>query len=237
MQAASTGIGTGTNANASTNKCKLVILISGGGSNLQSFIDNSINGTLNAEIAAVISNKADAYGLQRASNAGIATDVIDHTEFDSREAFDETLKQHIESYAPDLVILAGFMRILSSDFVQHFHGRLLNIHPSLLPKYPGLNTHQRALDAGDSETGATVHFVTEELDGGPAIIQASVSISTDDDASSLAEKVLQHEHVIYPEAARWFAEGRLKLDGNHAIFDNEKLPVTGIQFNQLENQK
>ena len=211
--------------------CKLVILISGGGSNLQSFIDAVSNGTLPAEIVAVCSNRPDAFGLERAANAGIATELIDHTDFASREAFDAELMQRIDTYSPDLVILAGFMRILTPGFVQNFHGRLLNIHPSLLPNYPGLHTHQRAIDAGDQYAGATVHFVTEELDGGPAIIQAAVPIAADDNAETLAQRVLTKEHIIYPLAAQWFAEGKLTLEANYALLENTQLPAGGYQYN------
>ncbi|MFA7553389.1 MAG: phosphoribosylglycinamide formyltransferase [Spongiibacteraceae bacterium] len=213
-----------------TPNCRLVILISGGGSNLQSFIDSVNAETLNATIAAVISNKPNAKGLERATAAGIPTQAIDHTAFASREAFDAELMQQIDQYQPDLVILAGFMRILTPQFVQHFQGRLLNIHPSLLPKYPGLHTHQRAIDAGDHFAGATVHFVTEELDGGPAIIQASVTIEANDTADTLAQRILLQEHRIYPLAAQWFAEGRLQLVNNTATLDQQALTAGGIQF-------
>jgi phosphoribosylglycinamide formyltransferase-1 len=209
-------------------RCRIVILISGSGSNLQSFIDSAARGELPADIVAVISNRADAFGLERARKAHIATDVLDHKTFASREAFDAALQQCIDRHAPDLVILAGFMRILTEGFVRHYHGRLLNIHPSLLPKYPGLHTHQRAIDAGDSEAGATVHFVTEELDGGAAIIQARVPILPGDDAATLAQRVLQREHVIYPLAAQWFAEGRLQLRDNRTVLDGKTLPESGV---------
>ncbi|AMO67716.1 phosphoribosylglycinamide formyltransferase [gamma proteobacterium BDW918] len=213
--------------------CKLVILLSGSGSNLQAFIDASRDGLLpSVEICAVISNKAQAFGLERAKQAGIATACIDHTQFASREAFDAELQVCIDSYDADLVVLAGFMRILTPGFVRHYLGRLINIHPSLLPKYPGLHTHQRALDAGDREAGATVHFVTEELDGGPAIIQAKIPVFPGDDAAALATRVLSKEHTIYPLAARWFAEGRLVLQDSKAVFDEQVLPETGILFQQ-----
>lgn len=210
--------------------CRLVILISGSGSNLQAFIDAVARGELHARIAAVISNKADAGGLQRAAAVNIPTAIIDHKQFASREAFDEELRVRVDSYQPDLVVLAGFMRILTPVFLRPFQGRLINIHPSLLPKYPGLHTHQRALDAGDSEAGATVHFVTEELDGGPAILQASVPTLAGDDAGAVAARVLVQEHRIYPLAAQWFAEGRLRLQDNRAMLDNEPLPPTGFIF-------
>ena len=211
--------------------CKLVILVSGSGSNLQSFIDAAATKALDAEVAAVVCNRPGAYGLTRAANAGIATELVDHTDYENRESFDAELISRIDSYQPDLVILAGFMRILTPGFVNHYLGRLLNIHPSLLPKYPGLHTHQRAIDAGDSEAGATVHFVTEELDGGPPIIQASVPIEQGDTAGDLAKRILVQEHQIYPLAAQWFAEGRLTLDANKAQLDDKQLPDSGQRFN------
>ncbi|MBB3047728.1 phosphoribosylglycinamide formyltransferase-1 [Litorivivens lipolytica] len=211
--------------------CKIVILISGSGSNLQAFIDAAAKGELPASIAAVISNRPLAKGLDRAREAGIATAALDHTTFESRDAFDAALLELIDGYQPDLVILAGFMRILGADFVRHFRGRMLNIHPSLLPKYPGLNTHQRAIDAGDAEAGATVHFVTEELDGGPPVIHARVPVEPGDTAELLASRVLEQEHRIYPLAAQWFAQGRLVLNGNRAEFDGKALPASGYSFN------
>ncbi|QQD17614.1 phosphoribosylglycinamide formyltransferase [Spongiibacter nanhainus] len=211
--------------------CRIVVLISGSGSNLQSLIDAGQSGELgDADVVAVLSNKPGAYGLERAQQAGIATDCVEHQRFDSREAFDNALRDAIDRHQPDLVILAGFMRILTPDFVRHYRGRLLNIHPSLLPKYPGLHTHQRALDAGDTEAGATVHFVTEELDGGPPIIQAKVPTLPDDSAETLAARVLSKEHRIYPLAARWFAEGRLQLNDSEARLDDKALPPTGWQY-------
>lgn len=208
----------------------LVILISGSGSNLQTFIDHCQQGLLDANIACVISNKADAYGLTRAKQAGIKTKVLDHKQFASREAFDEALADIIEPYQPDLVILAGFMRILTPAFVTRFMGKMLNIHPSLLPKYPGLNTHQRAIDAGDKQAGVTVHFVTPELDGGPAILQAAVNIEANETADTLSKKVLQQEHRIYPLAAQWFLQGRVKLHENICYFENQALPETGKSY-------
>lgn len=201
----------------------LVVLISGSGSNLQAFLDAIRDGSLRAEIRAVISNRPQAQGLARAQRAGIPTHVLDHREYPSREAFDEALAQQVAGYQPDLVILAGFMRILTSSFVARFQGRLLNIHPSLLPKYPGLHTHQRAIDAGDSCAGATVHFVTDELDGGPPIVQAQVPIHPGDDADSLAARVLEQEHRIYPLAALWFCERRLRLENGKAVLDDTPL--------------
>lgn len=208
----------------------LAILISGRGSNMQAFIDACASGELDASITLVISNNPGAAGLQRAAEAGIATCCIDHRDFDSREDFDRALVEQLEQQQVDLVILAGFMRILTPVFLQPFAGRLLNIHPSLLPKYPGLNTHQRALDAGDTEAGVTVHFVTPELDGGPPIIQARVPVLPGDTADSLAARVITQEHVIYPIAAKWFIQGRLRLTDQGACLDGEPLPATGIPY-------
>ena len=211
----------------SSPQCKVVVLISGSGSNLQALIDNIASGDNPAQISAVISNRADAYGLQRAQAAGIATQVLDHKQFDGREAFDAALAAAIDAHQPQLVVLAGFMRILSAGFVRHYQGRLLNIHPSLLPKYKGLHTHQRALDAGDTEHGCSVHFVSEELDGGPLVVQAVVPVQSDDSPTSLAQRVHEQEHVIYPLAVRWFAEGRLQLAAQGAMLDEQLLPSTG----------
>lgn len=208
-------------------KKRLVILISGSGSNLQAFIDQCADGRLNAQIVCVLSNKPDVQGLQRAAHAGIAAQVIDHTQFASREAFDAAMADAIDACKPDAVILAGFMRILTPAFVARFQGRLLNIHPSLLPNYPGLNTHQRAIDAGDSHAGASVHFVTAELDGGPVIVQAQVAIDAQDNAATLAHKVQHQEHIIYPAATRWLLEGRLALHEDGAYLDQQKLPQSG----------
>lgn len=207
--------------------CNVVVLISGSGSNLQALIDSVAHDGNPARIGAVISNRADAYGLERAKQAGIATKLLDHKQFDGREAFDAALIQAIDAHQPDLVVLAGFMRILTPGFVQHYAGRLLNIHPSLLPKHKGLHTHQRAIEAGDSEHGCSVHFVTEELDGGPLVVQAVLPVMTDDTADSLARRVHQQEHQIYPLAVRWFAEGRLRLGAQGAMLDGEPLPASG----------
>jgi len=212
----------------SKGKRRIVVLISGGGSNLQSFIDGCADGTLNGDVIAVISNKAGVKGLERAAAAAIPNITLDHNSFASRTEFDVALADVIDSFSPDLVVLAGFMRILTPQFVNRFLGRLINIHPSLLPKYPGLHTHQRAIDAGDSEGGATVHFVTAELDGGPGIVQAQVELLENDTAEDLASRVLVYEHQIYPLAAQWFCEGRLELRDAHVILDNELLPEGGI---------
>lgn len=210
--------------------CRIVVLLSGSGSNLQAFIDQTASGELPARLVGVISNRADAFGLKRAEAADIPTVTLDHKTFASREEFDAALLARVQGLAADLVILAGFMRILTPVFVRPLTGRLLNIHPSLLPLYPGLHTHQRALDAGDSHAGATVHFVTDELDGGPPIIQARVAVQPGDTAQTLAARVLEQEHRIYPLAARWFAEGRLQLCDHRAVLDGAALPVTGYPY-------
>ncbi|MBP3859483.1 phosphoribosylglycinamide formyltransferase [Pseudomonas fragi] len=207
--------------------CDVVVLLSGTGSNLQALIDSDDVKASPATIRAVISNRADAYGLQRAKDAGIDTRVLDHKAFEGREAFDAALIEVIDEFKPQLVVLAGFMRILSADFVRHYQGRLLNIHPSLLPKYKGLHTHQRALEAGDGEHGCSVHFVTEELDGGPLVVQAVIPVESDDSPHSLAQRVHTQEHRIYPLAVRWFAEGRLSLDEQGALLDGQLLAASG----------
>jgi len=203
-------------------KLPVVVLISGGGSNLQALIDGA-NASGAYEIVAVVSNKADAYGLVRAAQAGIATAVLDHREFADRETFDTALAGLIDGFKPGLVVLAGFMRILTPGFVRHYAGRMLNIHPSLLPKYQGLNTHARALEAGDVEHGCSVHFVTEELDGGPVVAQAKVAVLPGDTPQSLAARVLEQEHRLYPAVVRWFSEGRLRWNSTAPVFDNQPL--------------
>ena len=213
-----------------TARARLAVLISGRGSNLQAFIEASASGALGAEIAVVISNNPAAAGLQLAAGAGIPTRSIDHRQFPSREAFDAALAEAVEQWQVDLVILAGFMRILTPIFILPFSGRLLNVHPSLLPRYPGLNTHQRALDAGDREAGVTVHFVTLELDGGPPIVQARVPILPGDTAQTLADRVIVQEHRIYPLAAQWVLSGRLRLTEQGACLDGEPIPATGIDY-------
>ncbi len=210
-------------------KIRTVVLISGSGSNLQALIDACAAPDYPAEIVAVISNRADAYGLIRAQENKIETAVLDHQPFASREAFDAQLQQLIDRYTPDLVVLAGFMRILTPALVSHYLGRMLNIHPSLLPLYPGLHTHRRALEAGDREHGATVHFVTPELDGGPPVVQASIPIEAGDTEASLAKRVLIQEHVIYPLAVRWFAEGKLVLREGEALFEGRPVPPGGVR--------
>ena len=202
---------------------RIVVLISGNGSNLQAIIDDIHDDEIDASIVAVISNKSKAYGLQRAEQAGIDTVVVENTNSASREEYDQQLQQTIDQYQPDLVVLAGFMRILTDEFVNHYHGRLINIHPSLLPKYQGLNTHQRVLDAGDTHHGASVHFVIPELDAGPLILQAEVAIHSDDTAAILAQRVHTQEHIIYPLVIKWFAEGRVKMVDNKTFKDGKEL--------------
>lgn len=205
----------------------IVVLISGSGSNLQALLDSCATGFIPGKITGVISNKANAFGLKRAEAAGVATAVLSHKGFDSREDYDQALIAAIEQFKPDLIVLAGFMRILTPEFVQHFSGKLLNIHPSLLPKYQGLATHQRAIDAGDTEHGCSVHFVTEQLDGGPVILQAKVPIFPGDDASVVAERVHAQEHQIYPLVVRWFCQDRLQQKANEAWLDGNLLPAQG----------
>lgn len=209
---------------------KIVILISGSGSNLQSFIDACSTGIVDGKIMAVISNRPGVKGLDRASAADIPNIVIDHRAFQSREEFDQHLAEVITSFTPDLVVLAGFMRILTDGFVNQFIGKLINIHPSLLPSYPGLNTHQRAIEAGDSTAGATVHFVTPELDGGPAILQAAVPILPKDTAVDLAARVLIVEHEIYPVVAQWYCQGRVVMDQGKVFYDGIAVGESGLLF-------
>lgn len=193
---------------------KVVILISGRGSNMEAIVRAQIPG---AQIAAVISNRPDAAGLGFAAAHGIAAQIVDHKDYPSREAFDAALAATIDAHEPDLVVLAGFMRVLTDGFVSHYAGRLLNIHPSLLPSFPGLHTHQRALEAGVRVHGTTVHFVTPTLDCGPIIIQAVVPVLLGDDEAALAARVLEQEHRIYPQAVRWFVEGRLSLGADGRV--------------------
>lgn len=209
---------------------RIVILISGTGSNMVSIVDTLKDQNLDACVAGVISNRPDVAGLQHAQDRDIPTKVVDHKEFASREEFDLMLMRAIDDFSADLVVLAGFMRILTPDFVSRYQGRLLNIHPSLLPKYPGLNTHQRAIDAGDAEHGSSVHFVTEELDGGPVIAQAAIKILEDDDANNLKSRVQQQEYILYPIVVKWFVEGRLSMKNNQALLDGQPIPSGGVQL-------
>lgn len=196
---------------------RYVVLISGSGTNLQALIDAGERGEIPGTLAVVISNRPDAKGLERAASHGIATQVLDHKGYADRESYDAALMTAIDQHAPDLVVLAGFMRILTPGFVQHYEGRLLNIHPSLLPAYKGLNTHQRALDAGEKVHGCSVHFVTPELDGGPVIAQARVAVQSDDTPTSLAARVQTMEYPLYVRCVSLFMAGRLTLDRKSGI--------------------
>ena len=194
---------------------RAVILISGNGSNLHSLIDNAKN--IDLEICSVISNKEDAFGLKRAERANISTNFVDPNRFESREDFDNQIITIIDELDIGLIILAGYMRILSSDFINRFDGKILNIHPSLLPKFPGVNTHRKAIDAKEKYHGATVHFVTEELDGGPIISQEIVEVDSIDTEYSLAQKVLEKEHILYPKVIHWYTQNRIKLINNDYV--------------------
>ncbi|PCN67304.1 phosphoribosylglycinamide formyltransferase [Yersinia pestis] len=205
----------------------MVVLISGQGSNLQALIDAQQQGRISGKISAVFSNNPAAYGLERAESAGIPHHALDAKAFTDRVSFDLALAQAIDQYQPDLLVLAGYMRILSPEFVKHYAGRMLNIHPSLLPKYPGLHTHRQALENGDQEHGTSVHFVTEELDGGPVILQAKVPIFSDDSEEDVAERVQTQEHSIYPLVVSWFTDGRLAMRDNAAWLDGVRLPLQG----------
>jgi len=198
----------------------IVILISGRGSNMEAIVEACASEQWPAQVAAVVSNKADASGLQFAASRGIATACVNHKDYPSREAFDAELARVIDTFQPDVVVLAGFMRILTSGFVQHYAGRMLNIHPSLLPAFTGLHTHQRAIDTGCKLAGTTVHFVTPELDHGPIVIQAAVAVQADDTEASLSERVLKQEHQVYPRAVRWLVEGNLVVQGHRVTTAN-----------------
>lgn len=215
-------------------KKRVVVLISGSGSNLQALIDGVQTGELPIDLVAVISNRPNVLGLERAAKANIPTEVLDHKTFADRESFDRALMDKIDSVEPDLIVLAGFMRILTLEFTQHYAGRMFNIHPSLLPKYQGLHTHQRAIDACEKQHGVTVHFVTAELDGGPAIVQACVPVFADDDAGSLAKRVQRQEHVIYPLAVKWFAEDDLHMVDGKSVLKGEPLPTSGFLISSDE---
>lgn len=218
-----------------TTPIPVVILISGRGSNLHAIIEAVKRDSLPIDIRAVISNRPGAGGLQYAAEAGIATDVIDHTKFATRAAFDHALQARIDACQPKLVILAGFMRILTEDFVTHYRGRMLNIHPSLLPEFPGLNTHQRVLDAGCEVHGASVHFVTADMDGGPVLLQTQIPVLADDTAEQLAARVLEQEHRLYPQAIRMFAEGRLTLGDKDAVLLDGRILQQPLQLATTED--
>lgn len=204
-------------------KASLVVLISGSGSNLQAIIDAIKKGHLNAEISAVISNQVDAKGLDRAAREHIHTHVIDHRDYPSRESFDQAMIEVIDPLKPELVVLAGFMRILSDQFITHYQNHLINIHPSLLPKYKGLNTHERAIKNRDSLHGASVHYVDIELDSGPVVIQSEIPVLETDTAQSLAARVLIDEHKIYPLAIKLHVDGRITFNNKQLMFDNKVL--------------
>jgi len=206
---------------------QIAVLLSGRGSNFESLLRSSRTGSLGGDIGLVISNRPAAGGLRIAQDAGIETALIDHQQYPSREAFDRDLAGAIDSISPDLVVLAGFMRILTPEFVARFTGRLMNIHPSLLPLYPGLHTHQRALDNGDSHAGATVHYVTGELDGGPPVLQARVPVNSGDDSDTLAGRVLEIEHRIYPVAVNWHLTDRLTWQDGNLLKDGLPVPLSG----------
>jgi len=199
----------------------VVVLISGSGSNLQALINQVDSRELPINIKLVISNNAHAYGLERAHSAGIPTTCIDHRDYHSRLKFDRALIKRIDKTQPDLIILAGFMRILTAEFVDHYHHRLFNIHPSLLPKYPGTNTHQRALEAKDKWHGASIHFVVPEVDAGPVILQGRLPIDETDTAESLQQRIHKIEHILYPLAVKWFAENRLSIEDDRVLLDGE----------------
>ena len=198
-----------------------VVLISGNGSNLQSIIDNAKS--IDLTICCVFSNKMDAFGLKRAAKVGIPCVALDETLFDSKLGFDQEIMKVIDNYQAKVIILAGYMRILSADFISKYSGKILNIHPSLLPKFPGLNTHQRAIDASEKKHGASVHFVTEEVDGGPVIAQQSVNIDSTDNPQTLAKKVIEKEHILYPKVIRWYTQGRLRLVNKNTATLDEKI--------------
>ena len=200
------------------NRLPAVVLISGSGTNLQAILDATAD-DLPLDIRAVISNRPDAYGLERAANACVPTRMLDHTLFSGRPAFEAALGEMIDSFAPQLVILAGFMRILTPGFVASYSGRMINIHPALLPAYPGLDTHRRVLESDDTEHGASIHYVTAEVDGGPVFLQVKVPVVPGDDPETLAARVLEQEHRLYPTALRWICSGRVKLHDGRVILD------------------
>ena len=228
MTASTLPIGKSPTDRSAGSSAGLVVLISGRGSNLQAIINAVRAGRLPAEIRAVISHEHGAPGLARARTAGVPTHVISHRDFSTRDQFEQALIDRIDPYSPRLVVLAGFMRILGKSFIDHYAGRLLNIHPSLLPAFPGLHTHARALQSGVKYHGASVHFATPDVDGGPVIIQASVPVRPDDTPEILAERVLQEEHRIYPLAIRWFLENRLSIRDGKVLLDGQQRPEQGL---------
>lgn len=214
----------------------IVVLISGQGRNLQALIDAQQAERIAGRIAAVVSNRADAAGLERARAAGLLTEIVPHADYAQRDVFDAALAATIDRHHPDIIVMAGFMRVVGDEFIRRFRGRMLNIHPSLLPKYPGLKTHQRALEAGDAEHGATVHFVTEELDGGAPVIQGRLSVNAQDTAQTLAERVMcDIELKIYPQAVAWMARGELKLQSEQVWFRGKRL-VAPLTMDDLDTE-
>jgi len=213
-----------------SNELRLAVLISGSGSNLQAIIDAIESGSLHARIDTVVSNNPDAFGLQRASKHGLPTTVIDHRDFSSRELYDDSLRRHLQSVAPDFIVLAGYMRILSPAFVRAFEHRIVNIHPSLLPAYKGLDTHQRALDNAESQHGVSIHLVTAELDDGPILLQGSYPIEAGDSAADLQAKGHRLEHQMYPLLLRWLSEGKLIIDDNGRILYEHTPLDQPVQF-------
>ncbi len=207
---------------------RLVILISGRGSNMEAILREAAAGRLPVEVCAVISNEPAAAGLERARAFGVPAEVVCHRDYPDRRAFEAALRARIDACRPDCIALAGFMRVLSREFVEHYAGRLLNIHPALLPQFPGLHTHERALRAGVRQHGASVHFVTPEVDRGPVIIQAAVPVLPGDTPERLAARVLEQEHRIYPQALRWFAEGRLSVQNGRVLLDGAVRPEQGL---------
>lgn len=202
---------------------RLAVLVSGNGSNLQALIDTAEAGDLHCDICVVLSNRAEAFALQRAERAGIPAQVVSHRDYATREEFDRAILEVLAPYAPDLLALAGFMRILGPEFVHHYAGRILNVHPSLLPAFPGLDTHARVLQAGVAEHGASIHFVTEELDAGPVVVQGKIAVNEGDTDDGLAERVHTIEHRIYPAAVAWYAQGRLRYRDHAVWFDGKRL--------------
>lgn len=205
------------------NQTSIAVLFSGNGTNMQSVIKHVRQGRIHARIACAISNRSDAYGLTRAKQAGIPAYVVEHGQYPSRQSFEEELIRILESHDVETVVLAGFMRVFSEVFVQRYANRILNIHPSLLPKYPGLETHHRVLAAKDSQHGCSVHFVTEELDEGPLVLQAKVPVFETDDVHSLIRRVLEKEHMVFPLAIRWFCEGKLQCNDGTVYFNSKVL--------------
>lgn len=218
------------------NRCPIAVLISGSGSNLQAIIDHTQDNRIQGDICCVISNKADAYGLERAEMANIPTHVVPHNDYTTRENFDRELIKILHVYKAKLIVLAGFMRILSKVFIDKYQDRIVNIHPSLLPKYPGLDTHKRAIEAGENEHGCSVHFVTTDLDDGPIIIQAKISVKSTDNPEQLAKRVLEKEHIIYPLAVKWFCENKLVVKDKNIYFKNNLLDQPILLTKEYEQE-